>query len=84
MVVNGGVVNYYGTVNISVVYYGGIYICNGRVVTKTAAFPAASIITKAPVPKTIVYAAIKAYVRTPITGMEYIITAFITPVTGRP
>jgi len=74
----------YGTVYISVMYNVNIYAAYRGVIPKMAAIPTATAITETAVAITVVYAPVKAYVRTPITGVKAIKTAFKAPVSGCP
>ena len=68
-VINGGVVDDYGTVNIGVMHNGNVNPAYSGVITKVSTVPSAPIITIPIVSITIVNTAVKAYVRPPITGM---------------
>jgi hypothetical protein len=83
-VVYGCIVYNYGTVNIGIVYNRNIYTANSSIIPKMASIPTASIITMATIAKTIVYAAVKANMWPPVTGMKAVVAAFKTPITGCP
>lgn len=78
------VVYYYRTIDISVMYNGPVYPYNGGVVAKAVAFPAAAIVTMTGIAIAIINAAIKAYMRPPVTGVKSVTAANIAPIGGSP
>jgi len=73
-----------GPVDISVVNNRGIYIHDGRIVPEVTAVPFTPNKTHSPITITIIDAAIKADMRSPISAMPAIDTAGVTPITRRP
>ncbi len=83
MVVYSGVVNN-GLVDISIMNYCCIYINYCSIVTETVTNPVAASEAYAAVTITVINSAIKAYMRTPVTGVKAIITPGKSPVSGCP
>jgi len=84
VVYSGVIVYYHGTVNIGVMYNGSIYTGNRRIVHKVATAPVPAIVAGTPITKTIINTAVKADMRSPVTGVKSVNPAFISPVAGRP
>ena len=61
-----------------------IYIHHGRVIPERISLPSASTESGPIITITIIYAAIKTDMRSPVTGMETIITTGISPISGCP
>lgn len=83
MVVYGSVINN-RAVDISIVHYSCINVYYGSIIAEMVTFPAAANKTVAAVSIPIVNAAVKTDMRTPVTPMEAIITARVSPPGGCP
>ena len=58
-----------GSVHINVADDGGVHAADGSVVVKAVSAPIAAFVTSSVVSKTVIHAAVEAYMRAPITGM---------------
>jgi hypothetical protein len=81
--VKRGIVDH-GTVDISVMYKGAVYVHYGCIIPKPVAFPASAAKAEAAVAKAIINTAVKAYMRSPVAHVEAVAAALKAPVTGCP
>jgi hypothetical protein len=78
------VVYYDRIVDIGIMYDGGIYVDDGRIIPEDASVPFASDKTYSPISTTVVYAAIESNVRAPVSAMPSIDAACVAPIAGCP
>jgi hypothetical protein len=69
---------------VGVVNDGHIHVVYGAIVGETPAFPASAEIANSDITESIIYAAIKSDVRSPITGVPEIAPVTPAPVAGGP
>ena len=81
--VAGPVINY-RAVNISIMDHRGVHMYYSSIVAETASLPSAACKTGTEVAVAIVYTAIKANMRTPVTLVKYVNAAIIAPITRSP
>jgi hypothetical protein len=71
-------------IDIGVAYDCPVNISKRSVIVERPAFPAAPIVSDTAVAETVVYAAIKPNIRSPVTGMPSVKSSGVSPITGRP
>jgi hypothetical protein len=78
------IMHYDCIVDIYIMNNCAIYIDDGRIIPERISLPSAAAETGAIITVTIVYAAIKTDMRSPVTMMKTIITTGISPISRRP
>ena len=81
--VNVGIVVDHGRV-IGVVDFGDVHVIHPGIVEKAIVIPAPAFVTETAVTEAVIYAAVKADVRTPISAVPEVSAASPTPITGSP
>ena len=81
--VYGCVVNHC-SINIGIMNNSGVYVHNGRVILKSTTLPSTTSKTTTTIAVSIIYAAIKPYMRTPISTVEPVEPTFKAPIKGSP